>query len=383
MQDWLAERLRQHGATLALSKGRFGISAGCRGSSCSTTPVRESSAARCQEPRSPVQPPRPHAFCCYWASCGPVPRPGRASRARKSAASWLREAECDRRPIGSRAWNVACASGVVVREVAGAGTSGELPLERFQREERAVLRRLAGRASRGYVRELLRRVQCVRGGRRRALQRAPAADRGRCSSPPTAVTIQHAGREVARHGELAATLKRDRSAPPPASGSVRCPVRATPRGLEDAVHSPEFSRRRPSLQCGGAAEQAPPTRYVPAVPGRSGSTTTPSLVLCVPRNSVEGTPSACSFGDGAVARLWPSASRRGDAPAHAAWLRGPGTNKTPAVWRALARRGFASCGLRARPSDASPTTLPWRPQGARARSARVPPSSCCRTGQGS
>ena len=97
-----------------------------------------------------------------------------------------------------------------MREVADVrvhGTTGEPPLERFQREERAALRPLGARAPWGQVRELVRRVHadsCVE------------LDTNRYSVPwrligetvtvvlaANELTILHAGRELARHGELA------------------------------------------------------------------------------------------------------------------------------------------------------------------------------------
>ena len=86
------------------------------------------------------------------------------------------------------------------------GTTGEPPIERFEREERAALRPLGARAPFRQVRELVRRVHadaCIE------------LDTNRYSVPwrligetvtvvlaANELTILHAGQEVARHGEL-------------------------------------------------------------------------------------------------------------------------------------------------------------------------------------
>jgi hypothetical protein len=95
-----------------------------------------------------------------------------------------------------------------MREVADArihGTTGEVPAERFTREEMAKLKPLNGRPSFLQIRELLRRVStegCIE------------VDTNHCSVPWRLIGCQvsvlvsdgqlrvlHAGTEVARHGE--------------------------------------------------------------------------------------------------------------------------------------------------------------------------------------
>lgn len=152
-----------------------------------------------------------HAFCRYW---GVVPRACAPYRARTKGKDERGVGYVKRNAIAGHRFATLEALRAHLawwmREVADVrvhGTTGEPPLERFVREERAALRPLGGRAPWGQVRELVRRVHadaCVE------------VDTNRYSVPwrligetvtvvvaANELTILHAGREVARHGELA------------------------------------------------------------------------------------------------------------------------------------------------------------------------------------
>jgi len=152
-----------------------------------------------------------HAFCRYW---GVVPRACAPYRARTKGKDERGVGYVKRNAIAGHRFETLEALRAHLawwmREVADVrvhGTTGEPPLERFLREERAALRPLGARAPWGQVRELVRRVHadsCVE------------LDTNRYSVPwrligetvtvvlaANELTILHAGREVARHGELA------------------------------------------------------------------------------------------------------------------------------------------------------------------------------------
>src|SRR5512134_1808702 len=152
-----------------------------------------------------------HAFCRYW---GVIPRACAPYRARTKGKDERGVGYVKRNAIaGHRFQTVEALRAHLawwMREVADVRvhwTTGEPPIERFVREERAALRPLGARAPWGQVRELVRRVHadaCVE------------VDTNRYSVPwrligetvtvvlaANELTILHAGREVARHGELA------------------------------------------------------------------------------------------------------------------------------------------------------------------------------------
>ena len=152
-----------------------------------------------------------HAFCRYW---GVVPRACAPYRARTKGKDERGVGYVKRNAIAGHRFATLEALRAHLawwmREVADVrvhGTTGEPPIERFLREERAALRALGARAPWGQVRELVRRVHadaCVE------------VDTNRYSVPwrligetvtvvlaANELTILHAGREIARHGELA------------------------------------------------------------------------------------------------------------------------------------------------------------------------------------
>ena len=152
-----------------------------------------------------------HAFCRYW---GVVPRACAPYRARTKGKDERGVGYVKRNAIAGHRFETleALRAHLVwwMREVADVrvhGTTGEPPLERFLREERAALRPLGGRAPWGQVRELVRRVHvdsCVEVGTNR--YSVPWRLIGETVTVVVAaneLTILHAGREVARHGELA------------------------------------------------------------------------------------------------------------------------------------------------------------------------------------
>ncbi|MET0216335.1 MAG: IS21 family transposase [Burkholderiales bacterium] len=152
-----------------------------------------------------------HAFCRYWSvtprACAPY-RARTKGKDERGVGYVKRNAIAGHRFATLEALRAHLAWWM--REVADVrvhGTTGEPPIERFQREERTALRPLGARAPWGQVRELVRRVHtdsCVE------------VDTNRYSVPwrligetvtvvlaANELTILHAGREIARHGELA------------------------------------------------------------------------------------------------------------------------------------------------------------------------------------
>jgi transposase len=153
-----------------------------------------------------------HAFCRYWVvtprACAPyrARTKGKDERGvgyvKKNAIAGHRFATLEALRAHLAWW---------MREVADVrvhGTTGEPPLERFLREERAALRPLGGRAPWGQVRELVRRVHadaCVEVDTNRySVPWRLIGERVTVVLAAAEVTILHAGQEVARHGELAA-----------------------------------------------------------------------------------------------------------------------------------------------------------------------------------
>jgi len=192
-----------------------------------------------------------HAFCRYWSV---VPRACAPYRARTKGKDERGVGYVKRNAIAGHRFETLEALRAHLawwmREVADVrvhGTTGESPLERFQREERAALRPLGGRAPWGQVRELVRRVHtdaCVE------------VDTNRYSVPwrligetvtvvlaANELTILHAGREVARHGELAgrrrSAIDRRHLLGVVGAGSKPCDTAQVP---EQAVRSAELLR---------------------------------------------------------------------------------------------------------------------------------------------
>jgi len=102
-----------------------------------------------------------------------------------------------------------------VREIADRrahGTTGEAPLERFQREEAAALRALDGRPPFRQVRDLIRRVQsdcCVEVDTNAySVPWRLIGETVRVVVAGGRVSIQHGGREVAAHAESAGRRQR-------------------------------------------------------------------------------------------------------------------------------------------------------------------------------
>ena len=153
-----------------------------------------------------------HAFCRYWSV---VPRACAPYRARTKGKDERGVGYVKRNAIAGHRFETLEALRAHLawwmREVADVrvhGTTGESPLERFQREERAALRPLGGRAPWGQVRELVRRVHtdaCVEVDTNRySVPWRLIGERVTVVLAAAEVTILHAGQEVARHGELAA-----------------------------------------------------------------------------------------------------------------------------------------------------------------------------------
>jgi len=152
-----------------------------------------------------------HAFCRYWVvtprACAPyrARTKGKDERGvgyvKKNAIAGHRFATLEALRAHLAWW---------MREVADVrvhGTTGEPPLERFVREERATLRPLGGRAPWGQVRELVRRVHadaCVEVDTNRySVPWRLIGERVTVVLAAAEVTILHAGQEIARHDELA------------------------------------------------------------------------------------------------------------------------------------------------------------------------------------
>ena len=150
---------------------------------------------------------RLHAFARYW---GFRPRACAPYRARTKGKDERGVGYVKRNAIAGRSfasWAALEAHlALWMREVADVrvhGTTGEPPIERFERDEATALRPLDGRPPFRQVRELSRRVQsdCCHRDRHQRLQRALAADRRAGSGDGRGgwVRVFHAGREVAAH----------------------------------------------------------------------------------------------------------------------------------------------------------------------------------------
>lgn len=197
--------------------------------------------------------PRLHAFCAYWKvrphACAPF-RARTKGKDERGVGYVKRNAIAGRRFESFEALraHLLCWA----REIADVrihGTTGEAPAERFERDERAMLAPIDGRAPFVQIREVVRRVHtdaCVE------------LDTNRYSVPwrligevvqvlvaDGSVRIEHAGTEVARHGQLAgrrgASIERAHligvvGATPP------LPSKATPEVVPPPERSSELMR---------------------------------------------------------------------------------------------------------------------------------------------
>ena len=191
------------------SRARSGTSAGCPRSCCSTTPGRWSTPSRPARPARWCSTTRFHAFARYW---GVRPRACAPYRARTKGKDERGVGYVKRNAIAGRSFASWAALEAHLarwtREVADVrvhGTTGEPPIARFERDEAAALRPLAGSAAvpagarAGPARAWRRLHRC----RHQPLQRAVALIGSSVTVVIEAgeVRVLHAGVEVARHAE--------------------------------------------------------------------------------------------------------------------------------------------------------------------------------------